>query len=42
MIEKLQINEVEISKKIRSVFQTSYKVEATFKRYRLSSVKKIS
>jgi len=28
MIEKLQNNEIEISKKIRSVFQASYKVEA--------------
>ena len=28
MIEKLQNNEIEISKRIRSVFQASYKVEA--------------
>jgi ribosomal protein S18 acetylase RimI-like enzyme len=28
MIEKLQNNEIEISKRIRSVFQASYKIEA--------------
>jgi len=28
MIEKLQNNEIEVSKKIRSIFQLSYKIEA--------------
>jgi len=40
MIEKLKNSDLEIAKKMRLIFQASYKVEAKLKRYKFPSIKK--